>query len=234
MGKTNIIYFQNYKIIIQLPNNYEKNKHHYYQTVITQDGNDLFKSIRRHNIIFVGIQPNQRAHDYTPWHTTQNPDGGGANTYLKWLSAELIPYLRAHYRISLNNNDLAIAGASYGGLLSLYALITMPNQFGHYIVLSPSMWYPDFLEFLKKVDSIYEAKNIYWYVGASEGIKNTKVIKPMVRNNKLAVESVKSLLVSSNTKIKFEIDPQGIHRQTYFNKYFKKGLRYLKLNKKGR
>lgn len=24
MGKTNIIYFQNYKIIIQLPNNYEK------------------------------------------------------------------------------------------------------------------------------------------------------------------------------------------------------------------
>lgn len=84
----------------------------------------------------------------------------------------------------------------------------------------------------KKADSIYEAKNIYWYVGGSEGIKNTKVIKPMVRKNKLAVESVKSLLVSSNTKFKFEIDPQGIHRQTYFNKYFKKGLRYLKLNKK--
>ncbi|WP_415426351.1 alpha/beta hydrolase [Staphylococcus borealis] len=233
MKKSHILYFQNHKIFIQLPRHYSKDNSRFYQTIIAQDGNHLFKSIKRHNIIFIGIEPYHRAHEYTPWSSAQNPEGGGAATYLKWLSTELLPFLRAQYRISPDNRDLAIAGASYGGLLSLYALLTTPHQFGNYIILSPSMWYPDILDFLGKCDPIHEAKHIYWYVGGREGIKHTKIIKPMVRNNQLAVQIVESLLLSSNSKLKFDINNQGIHRQRFFKKHFKQGLRYLKFNKKG-
>ncbi|MCI2947101.1 alpha/beta hydrolase-fold protein [Staphylococcus caledonicus] len=233
MKNTYTFTFQDHTIIIQLPRFYSKKPTRHYPAVLTQDGDSLFKSIQRHDVIFIGIEPIDRAHDYTPWMTEHNLNGGGADNYLTWLTTELIPHLRHHYRISPNNDDLTIAGASYGGLLTLYALLTMPDQFGNYIILSPSMWYPDIFSLFGKGSPALSNKKIYWYVGGHEGMKHTKVIKPMVRNNKLAVQKIQPLLTKSHTTFIFETNKHGIHRQSFFTYYFKRGLRKLKINKKG-
>ena len=48
--------------------------------------------------------------------------GGQADAYITWVADAVIPYLRKCFRISQDRKDIGIAGASFGGLVSLYAL----------------------------------------------------------------------------------------------------------------
>lgn len=53
-----------------------------------------------------------------------------ADTYLKFLVAELKPFIDREYRTSPGRDDTFIMGSSMGGLLSLYALLEYPDVFG--------------------------------------------------------------------------------------------------------
>ncbi len=64
---------------------------------------------------------------------------GGAPAFLRFLREELIPWVEAHYRVS--RTDRALAGYSYGGLFTLYALLQSPGTFRHYFAGSPSIEY---------------------------------------------------------------------------------------------
>ncbi len=63
---------------------------------------------------------------------------GGASAFLKSLREEVIPYIEANYRVS--STDRGLAGFSYGGLFTLYALFHAPELFTRYFAGSPSMW----------------------------------------------------------------------------------------------
>ncbi|MFN2104204.1 MAG: alpha/beta hydrolase [Candidatus Promineifilaceae bacterium] len=66
---------------------------------------------------------------------------GGAAQFLRFITQELIPFLDGRLRIDLK--DLAIAGWSYGGLFSLYALFQADSPFKRYMILSPSIAWDD-------------------------------------------------------------------------------------------
>ena len=63
--------------------------------------------------------------------------------FQKFVGAELIPQLRAHYRISRDPSRNAVLGSSYGGLAAVYTGIAHPELFGNVISQSGSFaWSP--------------------------------------------------------------------------------------------
>lgn len=218
----------NFIVTVKLPKTYFQKKDYFYPMLCVQDGDYLFENIEK-NTIFIGIESNQRSNDFTPWqsHIGRETNGGYADEYLKWLTEELIPCLRQTYRISNDNKDIGISGASYGALVSLYALYKMPNCFGNYILISPSVWYPDFINFMKRNRLIQNDVNIYWYVGLKEGIKHTLRIKNMVRNSFEGAQILRYQINNEKEQFKFQTYKYGVHRHRYFKRYFKKALKFI-------
>lgn len=86
-----------------------------------------------------------RSLDYTPpmdakgTISDSQPKRGEADGFLRMIQSELKPQLQQHYRLQADQS--AIMGHSYGGVLALYALLQHPQDFSHYIISSPSMWW---------------------------------------------------------------------------------------------
>lgn len=81
----------------------------------------------------------RRSHDMTPTVVNDVPGSGGAEKFLNFIKAELIPYIDTNYRT--NPADRTIIGHSYGGLFVLYTLLHEPDLFHRYCAGSPD---PDY------------------------------------------------------------------------------------------
>ena len=86
-----------------------------------------------------------RSLDYTPPMdargniSASQPKRGEADVFLRMIQSELKPLLQQQYRLQADKATLM--GHSYGGVLALYALMQHPNDFSHYVISSPSMWW---------------------------------------------------------------------------------------------
>ena len=86
-----------------------------------------------------------RSLDYTPPMDARGkisdsqPKCGEADAFLRMIQSELKPLLQQQYRLQADKATLI--GHSYGGVLALYALMQHPNDFSHYVISSPSMWW---------------------------------------------------------------------------------------------
>ena len=86
-----------------------------------------------------------RSLDYTPPMdargkiSASQPKRGEADAFLRMIQSELKPLLQQQYRLQADTATLI--GHSYGGVLALYALLQHPNDFSHYVISSPSMWW---------------------------------------------------------------------------------------------
>jgi predicted alpha/beta superfamily hydrolase len=94
----------------------------------------------------------KRWRDYTPTpggeleninKATMDPtgtvEGGGGPDFLKFIQDELKPLIESKY--SVDPNDATIAGISLGGLFPSWVLLTQPETFQRYIIMSPSIWW---------------------------------------------------------------------------------------------
>jgi len=59
-----------------------------------------------------------------------------SDNYLKFMVAELKPYIDKHYPVFTDRNHTFVAGSSMGGLISLYAICEYPKIFGGAACLS--------------------------------------------------------------------------------------------------
>jgi predicted alpha/beta superfamily hydrolase len=92
------------------------------------------------------IYRRNRTRDYTPVYA---PDGGygaefqrlsgGGPKFRGFLAKELFPFIER--KLPAAKGDRAIIGHSYGGLFAAYVLLTEPQLFNRYIIVSPSLWY---------------------------------------------------------------------------------------------
>ena len=101
---------------------------------------------RMPRMLVVGIASGgqtQRTRDLTPPSAAESdnrfsPGGGGADTFLEYLGAELVPYVEQTYR---TRPYRLLAGHSFGGLFAVYALAAKPNLFQGYIAADPSLYW---------------------------------------------------------------------------------------------
>ena len=96
------------------------------------------------------IDATARSYDYTPPVPGENPTwdsearqrrGGGADVFLDLIAQQVLPELRR--RLPVDAGRSTLWGHSYGGLLTMYALLTRPALFARYAAADPSLWWHD-------------------------------------------------------------------------------------------
>ena len=118
-------------IHVYLPHNYDPSKS--YPTIYAQDGGDylrfgffdtvldnLIEKTLIKEVIAVFIDPVNRLFEYDL-----------NDKYVNFLVEELVPYIDANYSTKQNPSDRLVMGASFGGLISVYAAFRHPEVFGN-------------------------------------------------------------------------------------------------------
>ena len=109
-------------------------------------------------MIVVAVPNTDRNRDLTPATSSKedlvNLDKhGGADTFLRFLGEELLPYIDNSYR---TRDQRILVGHSYGGLFVVNALITQPQLFQGYIAISPSLQW-DQQGVVKRAEAFFDA-----------------------------------------------------------------------------
>ena len=144
--------------------------------------------IRKHQpaLNFVLINANNRTDDYTPWplqasETMPMDFGGKAAEHLKFITTKVIPFCESEYGFASSADKRAIGGYSLGGLFSFYAAVNT-DLFGTVLSCSSSLWYPDFLAYLKEHPFKAPHPKLYMSVGDEEGLTATNLTNHQIPN----------------------------------------------------
>ncbi len=140
--------------------------------VLCLDADDQFEELRKARLAVVkelmpplllvgvgygasyGKPGNRRVKDYTPVATSEEPDAGGAEAFLRFLTGRLWRELENRYPV--HPEIRGIVGYSLGGLFGLHALFRPRPFFNRVLAGSPSIWWGD-RAILKAVDAIQSA-----------------------------------------------------------------------------
>ena len=151
-------------VSVYVPPGYDEHPNRSYPVLYLQDGQNLFDprtsfvpgrtwkvaetadaEVGAHAVdplIIVGIANagDQRLTEYTPTRDWKM-GGGDADKYGKLLVHELLPFIRANYRVRHGVEHTGLGGSSLGGLVSLYLGLQYPEIFGKLAIMSPSVWW---------------------------------------------------------------------------------------------
>ena len=135
---------------------------------------------------FVLIASNNRTADYTPWplqasETMPIDFGGKAEEHLSFITTHVIPFCESEYGFASSTEKRVIGGYSLGGLFSLYAAVNT-DLFGTVLSCSSSLWYPDFLDYLKEHPFKANHLKLYMSVGDQEGTTATNLTADQTSN----------------------------------------------------
>jgi len=89
-------------------------------------------------MIVVAIQNVDRTRDFSPTRVAGQPNTGGADNFMHFLSDELIPLVEKKFRA---NPYRILTGHSFGGEFAVFALLNEPDLFDAYIAISPYLMY---------------------------------------------------------------------------------------------
>jgi enterochelin esterase-like enzyme len=119
------------KVLIYLPPEFEATKS--YPTLFLHDGDDYFslgriatqanklideQKIQPLIMVAIPVEKKLRSAEYSPI-------GDRNVAHIKFVTEELLPYLKEHYPIDQNN--LVVGGSSLGGTVSLHLALTYPS-----------------------------------------------------------------------------------------------------------
>ncbi|TCZ74072.1 alpha/beta hydrolase [Flaviaesturariibacter aridisoli] len=183
--------------------------------------------------IVVGIATVDRRRDFT--YPTRNekdrtryPTTGKSARFISFLEKELQPFVETHYRCT---GTRTLIGQSLGGLLATEVLLTKPELFTHYIIVSPSLWWDNGSLLERKPDLLREGFShpLEVYVGVGkEGVVPGDIPRVMeVDANLLAdkLRASKSRLVH----VEFDYLPDEDHG-TILHQAVANALRLFKLH----
>ncbi len=168
----------------------------------------------------IGNAGAERMLEYTPFQDSRL-GGGRGSLYARMLVDDLLPELRAHYRIALGPGCTGIAGASLGGLISLWTALAYPQIFGKAGVLSPSLWWND-RAMLQTVSALGRKPDlrIWLDMGSAEGA-------PHVRDTEALAQLLEQKGWRNGHDLAFNIIPDGTHSETSWAARFGDVLRFL-------
>jgi len=156
-----------------------------------------------------------------------NPTGGAAN-YLAMIKEKIIPLVEGAYRADPERRTLA--GHSLGGTFGAYVLLTEPELFANYIIVSPALWVAG--HSTAGLEAAYAAAHddlparVYMAVGDLEGPKGGLKAIDMV-NDEIAFAA---RLKSRNYKgfeLRDEVLDGGVNHATAFPIAYLRALEWL-------
>ncbi|MBX3729925.1 MAG: hypothetical protein KF858_12125 [Candidatus Sumerlaeia bacterium] len=152
--------FRPRRVSVLLPRGYDSQVDRSYPVLLALDGQNVFAPggafgswdldrtitdlIDQHlvpDMILVAVANTpDRFAEYTPEWIENDGQSGRGGAFLDALCDELLPMLRARWRVGDAAHDVALVGSSLGGLLAIEAAIRRPDAFGAAIAMSPSFW----------------------------------------------------------------------------------------------
>jgi predicted alpha/beta superfamily hydrolase len=134
-----------------------------------------------------------RKHDFTPAFGRAPGRTGGADAFLEVLQNEIIPYAETHLPIAAGERGLA--GHSYAGLFTAYALAKAPDLFDSYMIMSPALWFDGGKIYGVPVSSADRVRSVFLAADTPRGQARSAMANDTLRlNDLLAAQS--SLRVS--------------------------------------
>ena len=179
-------------LTVYLPPRYSAEPKRHYPVLYMHDGQNLFDGLTSfipnkewrvdetaealinagliEPIIVVGIDNagSERANEFLP--TRVRTAGGKADLYGKMLADDIMPFIDRTFRTKRGPKYTAVAGSSFGGILSLHLAMTRSDKFSKAAVVSPSVWW-DNRVMVKRVNDLKSKPpvKIWLDMGASEG-----------------------------------------------------------------
>lgn len=177
---------------IRLPKGYMTDSMERYDVIYILDGEwnmDIFSFIYSFSmedkfvppVILVALPntyingQNMRDRDFLPLKMENNERAGGADEFIEFLKNEVIPYIDKKFA---TNGANSLYGHSYGGLFSMYALLSEPDLFETYYCTDPPLGWQN--GYMKKIagelfEKDPELEKKLWIAGTS----NNSTIKDM-------------------------------------------------------
>ena len=225
-----------FKIDVSLPSKYHESDEKY-PVLYILDGNRNFGIVAgtakllntgmdAPKVIVVGVgyktdeeHAKYRSRDYLPTFSKDLEYSNGASSFLSFLEEELIPNIESSYRVSSNR---LLAGISYSGLFTMYALFNKPALFNNYLIGSPSLYYDN--EVIFKYEKEYARKhddldaNVFLSVGSLEAgfdmfpgmVSNVEKISLVLKNRKYKKLKITTCLFENETH--FSVMPATFSR----------------------
>ena len=162
------------QVRVSLPSNYDSKQA--YPMILLNDGQLDYLSDLSQSVILVGLIPESRLNDFTPWKASALKEGaldfgGKVEAYHEKLFQGILTTLKKDYLI--DENRIAYGGYSLGGLAAIYSLYSSYLPVTCIFSVCASFWYPDFTEFCREHDLIQSQSLIYLQNGQIEGANHS-------------------------------------------------------------
>lgn len=182
---------------VYLPPNYDSEPKRRYPVLYMHDGQNVFDGMTSYipngewradetaealirsrliePILIVAIDNGgaERANEYLPTRVVESDGrawGGKADDYGRMLMEEVKPMVDRLYRTKTGPADTALAGSSFGGIITLHLGTHHPNVFGKLGVFSPSLWWDNgVMEKRTAALKGKSARKIWVDIGTDEG-----------------------------------------------------------------
>ena len=158
------------QVRVSLPSNYDSKQT--YPVVLLNDGELDYLSYLSQSVILVGLVPENRLDDFTPWKASSlkegAPDfGGKVDAYNQKVFQGILTTLKKSYLI--DESRIAYGGYSLGGLAAVYSLYSSHLSATCIFSICGSFWYPEFIDFCREHTLMQSQSLIYLQNGQIEG-----------------------------------------------------------------
>ena len=163
----------------------------------------------KHGISIVVIEAVDWNDDLTPWPAAgvfkkAKPFGGRAASFLNKLTDEIIP--KTEKDLGIENAERTLLGVSLSGLFAVWAAFNT-DAFTNIISISGSLWYDNFVEWMKDQTTLPQLKKVCMLLGEKE--KNSKE-KRMATVEERTLVAADILKAKSQVAVSFEL-VEGTH-----------------------
>ena len=199
---------------VSLPQHYDSNLA--YPLILCNDGELQHLLTFKEKAILVGLLPENRLTDYTPWQAEAiRPGaenfGGQADEYHNELFNSVLPELQSRY--SIDTNKIIYGGYSLGGLAAVYSLYRT-NIPSAVFSICGSFWYPEFVNFCKENPVINQNASVYLCNGKTEGSHHHYILDTAPK----CAEEIHTLIHKELNGITSVFDEFG-HHENLVNRY---------------
>lgn len=166
---------------------------------------DIAQKISCPPFTLVAISGLNWEYDMAPWDSppvfkSAQPCTGGADEYLRILTAEIIPIAEAEFPAVPRWRG--IAGYSLAGLFAVYS-IYQTDVFSHVGSISGSLWFPKIKEYIFSHEPKQKPARIYFSLGSSE----SKTHNPILKNVRRDTEELHAFYHSKGIDTVFQLNP---------------------------
>ena len=179
-----------------------------YLNTFSEEGQQVFAQLRKAgcpDVSLIAVSGLDWNHDMVPWDAppafrNTEPFTGGADDYLRLLTAEILP--AAERELPGLPRWRGLAGYSLAGLFAVYA-IYRTEAFCRVASMSGSLWFPGLQEFVFSHEVRRCPDRLYF----SLGDKESKTRNPVLCSVQQTTEAIRSYYQSRGICTTFELNP---------------------------